>query len=182
MTARSGAAPKVGILMGSDSDLAVMQEAARILTEFGIPFEMTIASAHRSPSRVEQYALEAEGRGIQVLIAGAGAAAHLAGVLAGRTVLPVIGVPLAGSTLGGLDALLSTVQMPAGVPVATVGIGGARNAALLAVQILAAADAGLRDRVRAYKTRLAAEVEEKAARLASSEVGMAPPRPGEGRR
>lgn len=182
MTARSGAAPRVGILMGSDSDLPVMRDAARILAEFGIPFEMTIASAHRSPSRVEQYALEAEGRGIQVLIAGAGASAHLAGVLAGRTVLPVIGVPLAGSTLGGLDALLSTVQMPGGVPVATVGIGNARNAALLAVQILAAGDAALRERVRAYKARLAAEVDEKAARLASSEVGMAPPRPAQERR
>ncbi len=182
MTAHSGASPRVGILMGSDSDLPVMQEAARILIEFGIPYEMTIASAHRSPSRVEKYALEAEARGVQVLIAGAGASAHLAGVLAGRTALPVIGVPLAGSPLGGLDALLSTVQMPGGVPVATVGIGNARNAALLAVQILAAGDAALRDRVRAYKSRLAAEVEEKAARLASGEIGMAPPRPSQERR
>ncbi len=183
MTAHAGAAPRVGILMGSDSDLPVMQEAGRILTEFGIPYEFTIASAHRSPARVEQYAAEAEARGIQVLIAGAGAAAHLAGVLAGRTVLPVIGIPLGGSTLGGLDALLSTVQMPGGVPVATVGIDNARNAGLLAVQILATADAALRDRYRAYKARLAAEVEEKAARLsASSEVGMAPPRAAQERR
>jgi len=183
MTAHAGAAPRVGILIGSDSDLPVMQEAGRILTEFGIPYEFTIASAHRSPARVEQYAAEAEARGIQVLIAGAGAAAHLAGVLAGRTVLPVIGIPLGGSTLGGLDALLSTVQMPSGVPVAAVGIDNARNAALLAVQILATADAALRDQYRAYKARLAAEVEEKAARLAaSSEVGMAPPRAAQERR
>ncbi len=181
MTAHAGAAPRVGIVMGSDSDLPAMQEAARVLAEFGIPYEITVASAHRSPSRVEQYVTEAEGRGVQVLIAGAGAAAHLAGVLAARTVLPVIGVPRSGSTLGGLDALLSTVQMPAGVPVATVGIDNARNAALLAVQILAVGDAALRDRYRVYKTKLAAEVEEKAARLTTSPgaAGMAPRRAGE---
>lgn len=177
MTAPTGTAPRVGILIGSDSDLGAMQEAGRILAEFGVPYEITIASAHRSPSRVEAYARDAEPRGIQVLIAGAGGAAHLAGVLAARTVLPVIGVPLDSSALRGMDALLSTVQMPGGVPVATVGIGSARNAALLAVQILATADAALRDRYRAYKARLASEVEEKAARLASSaEAGMAPPR------
>jgi 5-(carboxyamino)imidazole ribonucleotide mutase len=169
--------PQVGILMGSDSDLPVMQEAGRVLTEFGVPHEITVASAHRSPARVTAYAAQAETRGVQVLIAAAGAAAHLAGAVSALTVLPVIGVPLPGSTLGGLDALLSTAQMPGGVPVATVGIGAARNAALLAVQILAVGDPALRERYRAYKARLAAEVEEKAVRLAGSpDVGMAPPR------
>lgn len=168
--------PIVGIVMGSDSDSPTMEEAARTLREFGVSYEVTIASAHRSPGRVEAYAREAEQRGVRVIIAGAGAAAHLAGVLAGRTVLPVIGVPLAGSTLGGLDALLSTVQMPGGVPVATVGIGGARNAALLAVQMLGTADPALRERYRGYKERLAREVEEKAARLsAKGDPGMVPP-------
>ncbi len=168
--------PVVGIVMGSDSDYPAMEEAARTLREFGVPYEVTIASAHRSPGRVEVYAREAEQRGVRVIIAGAGHSAHLAGVLAGLTVLPVIGVPLAGSALGGLDALLSTVQMPGGVPVATVGIGGARNAALLAVQMLGTADPALRERYRAYKERLAREVEEKAARLiAKGEPGMVPP-------
>jgi phosphoribosylaminoimidazole carboxylase PurE protein len=170
--------PKVLILMGSDSDLPVMQEAGRVLTDFGVPFEMTVASAHRSPDRAAAFAREAEGRGIGVIIAGAGGAAHLAGVLAAHTALPVIGVPLAGSAVNGLDALLATVQMPAGVPVATVGIGGARNAGLLAVQILATADGALRERYGAYKARLAREVEEKAARLAgapTATLGMAPP-------
>ena len=179
MTGPAGGRPLVGIVMGSDSDLATMDEAGRVLQEFGVAYEMTIASAHRSPARVEQYVSEAEAPGIRVFIAGAGAAAHLAGVLAARTVLPVIGVPLAGSTLGGLDALLSTAQMPGGVPVATVGIGGARNAALLAVQVLGTADPALRERYRAYKARLADEVEEKAARLAGRpEPGMVPPHQG----
>jgi len=172
----TGASVRVGILVGSDSDLPLMQEAGRLLAEFGVPYELTIASAHRSPDRVERYVAEAEGRGIHVLIAGAGAAAHLAGVVAARTALPVIGVPLPGGALGGMDALLSTVQMPSGVPVACVAIGGARNAALLAAQILGVGDPALRERVRAYKAKLAAQVEEKAARLASSEAGMAPPR------
>ena len=179
MTGPAGGRPLVGIVMGSDSDLATMDEAARVLQEFGVAYEMTVASAHRSPARVEQYVSGAEARGIRVLIAGAGAAAHLAGVLAAHTVLPVIGVPLAGSTLGGLDALLSTAQMPGGVPVATVGIGGARNAALLAVQVLGTADPALRERYRAYKARLADEVEEKASRLAArAEPGMVPPHQG----
>ncbi len=172
----TGKTVRVGILVGSDSDLPLMQEAGRLLAEFGVPYELTIASAHRSPDRVERYVAEAEGRGIHVLIAGAGAAAHLAGVIAARTALPVIGVPLPGGALGGMDALLSTVQMPAGVPVASVAIGGARNAALLAVQILGVGDPALRERVRAYKAKLAAQVEEKAARLASSDAGMVPPR------
>jgi phosphoribosylaminoimidazole carboxylase PurE protein len=166
------------ILMGSDSDLPVMQEAGRVLTEFGVPFDMTVASAHRSPERAAKFAREAEGQGVGVIIAAAGGAAHLAGAAAAQTVLPVIGVPLTGSAINGLDALLATVQMPPGVPVATVAIGGARNAALLAVQILAAADHQLRDRFRAYKERLAREVEEKAARIgvaAGGGLGMAPP-------
>lgn len=176
MTNQPSGAPMVGIVMGSDSDLPTMEQAVRTLQEFGVPYEVTIASAHRSPDRVEAYAHAAEQRGVRVIIAGAGAAAHLAGVLAGRTILPVIGVPLAGSTLGGLDALLSTVQMPGGVPVATVGIGGARNAALLAVQMLGTGDPALRERYRAYKQRLAREVEEKAARLTpKGDPGMVPP-------
>jgi 5-(carboxyamino)imidazole ribonucleotide mutase len=168
--------PMVGIVMGSDSDYPTMEEAARTLQEFDVPYEITVASAHRSPGRVEVYAREAEQRGLRVIIAGAGGSAHLAGVVAGLTVLPVIGVPLAGSALGGLDALLSTVQMPGGVPVATVGIGGARNAALLAVQMLGTGDPALRERYRGYKERLARDVEEKASRLiAKGEPGMVPP-------
>jgi 5-(carboxyamino)imidazole ribonucleotide mutase len=153
-------APLVGILMGSDSDLPTMEDAAKILQEFGIPFALHVASAHRSPDRVARFAREAEGRGFRVLIAGAGGAAHLAGVLAAHTVLPVIGVPMEGGTLHGLDALLSTVQMPGGIPVATVAIGkaGARNAALLAVQILALADPRVRQRLVAYRTRQTAQV------------------------
>jgi len=189
MTLRStspaaGAGPRVLIVMGSDSDLPVMQEAGRVLADFGVPFEMTVASAHRSPDRAAAYAREAEGRGVRVIVAGAGGAAHLAGAVAAHTTLPVIGVPLAGSALSGLDALLATVQMPAGVPVATVAIGGARNAGLLAVQILATADDGLRERYHAYKDRLAREVEEKAARIAPASpggVGMAPPPDSAGR-
>jgi 5-(carboxyamino)imidazole ribonucleotide mutase len=177
----AGGGPRVLIVMGSDSDLPVMQEAGRVLADFGVPFEMTVASAHRSPDRAAAYAREAEGRGVRVIIAGAGGAAHLAGAVAAHTALPVIGVPLGGSAVNGLDALLATVQMPAGVPVATVAIGGARNAGLLAVQILGAADDGLRERYRAYKERLAREVEEKAARIAAAapgSVGMAPPPAG----
>jgi phosphoribosylaminoimidazole carboxylase PurE protein len=177
--------PRVLILMGSDSDLPVMQEAGRVFADFGVPFEMTVASAHRSPDRAARYAREAEGRGVRVIVAGAGGAAHLAGVIAAHTALPVIGVPLAGSAVNGLDALLATVQMPAGVPVATVAIGGARNAALLAVQILATADEGLREQYRGYKARLAREVEDKAARMAAASpgsLGMAPPRAGESAR
>lgn len=153
--------PQVAVVLGSDSDRAVMEDAARTLGEFGIPWECVVASAHRSPELVDRYVRSAEGRGIRVLIAAAGGAAHLAGALAARTVLPVIGVPLDATGLGGLDALLSTVQMPPGVPVAAVSIGawGARNAAVLAVQILATGDPELRERVRGYKAAMARRLE-----------------------
>jgi phosphoribosylaminoimidazole carboxylase PurE protein len=152
--------PVVGILMGSDSDLPTMQEAGKILEEFAVPFELRICSAHRSPERLARYAREAEGRGLRVLIAGAGGAAHLAGVLAAHVTLPVIGVPMESGALGGLDALLSTVQMPGGIPVACMGIGraGARNAALLAVEILALGDARLKRQLADYRARMVADV------------------------
>lgn len=154
--------PLVGILMGSESDRPTMEEAAKVLGEFGIPFEVVVASAHRSPELVDRYARSAEERGLRVLITAAGGAAHLAGAVAARTVLPVIGVPLEATGLGGLDALLSTVQMPPGVPVATVSVGpwGARNAAILAVQILATSDEGLRGRLTAWKTAMARKIED----------------------
>jgi len=152
--------PVVGILMGSDSDLPTMQESVKLLQDFGIPFEVRICSAHRTPDRLTRYAREAEARGLRVLIAGAGGAAHLAGVLAAHLTLPVIGVPMEAGPLNGLDALLSTVQMPGGIPVATVAIGraGARNAALLAIQILALSDRRLQRKLRDYRIRMAAEV------------------------
>jgi phosphoribosylaminoimidazole carboxylase PurE protein len=159
--------PLVGILMGSDNDYEIMAEAAKALRDFGVPFEMTVASAHRSPARTSGYVRSARERGLKVLIAGAGAAAHLAGVVAAETTLPVIAVPIDSSALQGLDALLAMVQMPAGIPVATMAIGkaGARNAGLFAVQILAAADSGLAQRLSAYKAELAAGVEARAAAL-----------------
>jgi phosphoribosylamine--glycine ligase len=155
------------ILMGSDSDAPVMQAAVDILRELQIGCEMTVASAHRSPDRVMRLVREAPGRGVKVVIVGAGAAAHLAGVVAAHTTMPVIGVPIDSSALKGLDALLSTVQMPPGVPVATVSIGkpGATNAGVLAAQILAVGDAGLAQRLDAYKKTLAEKVEAAAARL-----------------
>jgi phosphoribosylamine--glycine ligase len=157
------------ILMGSDSDAAIMQVAADQLKALGIPCEMTVASAHRSPARVMRLVNEAPGRGVKVFIVGAGAAAHLAGVVAAHTSCPVIGVPIDSSALKGLDALLSTVQMPPGVPVATVSIGrpGATNAAVLAAQILAVADPALADRLDRYKAQLAEKVEKAAAKLAA---------------
>ena len=160
---RETAVPLVGILMGSDSDLPTMGEAAKLLQEFDVPFEIHVSSAHRTPDRVIRFAREADGRGLRVLIAGAGGAAHLAGVVAAHTVLPVIGVPMEGGTLHGLDALLSTVQMPGGIPVATVAIGkaGARNAGLLAIQILALTDSRLRRDLLAYRRRMSAQVAEK---------------------
>jgi phosphoribosylaminoimidazole carboxylase PurE protein len=155
--------PLVGIVMGSDSDLPVMEATARVLRQFAIPFEARICSAHRSLRSTVEYARTAETRGIRVIVAGAGAAAHLAGVIAGQTTLPVIGVPLASSALYGLDALLSTTQMPGGVPVATMAIGepGARNAGLLAAQILALSDDVLRRKLTSYREELASEVEKK---------------------
>jgi phosphoribosylamine--glycine ligase len=153
--------------MGSDSDAPVMQAAVDALKEFGITSEMTVASAHRSPERVMRLVGEAPGRGVKVFIVGAGAAAHLGGVVAAHTILPVIGVPIDSSALKGLDALLSTVQMPPGVPVATVSIGkpGATNAAVLAAQILAVGDEGMAQKLVAYKKKLAAKVEAAAAKL-----------------
>src|SRR3954471_4668197 len=159
--------PQVLIMMGSDSDAPVMQSAVDALKEFGITSEMTVASAHRSPARVMRLVDEAPGRGVKVFIVAAGAAAHLGGVVAAHTSLPVIGVPIDSSALKGLDALLSTVQMPPGVPVATVSIGkpGATNAGVLAAQILALGDPALAGRLVQYKKKLADKVEQAAARL-----------------
>jgi phosphoribosylamine--glycine ligase len=164
---RMQTSPQVGIVMGSDSDLKVMESALGIFKKFGIPIEMTVASAHRSPQKASEYASTARDRGLKAIIAGAGHAAHLAGVLAAHTTLPVIGVPIDSSCLQGLDALLSTVQMPPGIPVATVSIGkpGAKNAAILAVQIMAATDDALADRLAAFKQEMADQVEKKAQKL-----------------
>jgi phosphoribosylamine--glycine ligase len=164
---QSGRPPEVGIVMGSDSDLKIMEEAASVLKQFGISYEMTVASAHRSPKRAIKFAVSAHKRGIKVIIAGAGHAAHLAGFIAAHTSLPIIGVPIDSSCLQGLDALLSTVQMPPGVPVATVSIGkpGARNAGILAVQILALADPNLTKMLETYKKELAKQVDQKAKKL-----------------
>jgi 5-(carboxyamino)imidazole ribonucleotide mutase len=153
--------PRVGLIMGSDSDWPVMEAAATALAEFDVPFEVGVVSAHRTPGRMLDYARGAAGRGIAVIIAGAGGAAHLPGMVASATPLPVIGVPVPLGTLDGMDSLLSIVQMPAGVPVACVSIGGARNAGLLAVRILAAADADLRARMEAFQAGLDAEVQAK---------------------
>ncbi len=157
----------VSVLMGSDSDLSVMKEALETLKKFGIPYELYLTSAHRTPDRTKAFAQKAEGRGVKVLIVGAGAAAHLAGVVASLTRLPVIGVPIDATSLGGLDALLSTVQMPGGIPVATMAIGkaGARNAALLAVRILALNDEALRGKLQQHAEQMARDVEEKHRKL-----------------
>jgi 5-(carboxyamino)imidazole ribonucleotide mutase len=152
------AEPRVGVIMGSDSDWSVMQDAAHALAEFDVPFEVGVVSAHRTPGRMLDYARGAAERGIEVIIAGAGGAAHLPGMVASATPLPVIGVPVPLARLDGLDSLLSIVQMPAGVPVATVSIGGARNAGLLAVRILGAFDPALRSRVVAFQDQLAESV------------------------
>jgi len=161
--------PLVSIVMGSDSDLEVMREAAKALDEFGIAYEMDITSAHRSPGRTSEFARQAASRGIKVIIAGAGGAAHLAGVIAAETTLPVIGVPMPSSSLQGLDALLATVQMPAGIPVATLAIGkaGATNAGILAAQILALSDPAIAKKMAAHKEKLARSVEEKSNKLKS---------------
>lgn len=152
--------PLVSIVMGSKSDLETLNEASDVLTEFGIAHELRVISAHRTPETARDYALTAEARGIRIIIAGAGKAAHLAGVIASMTPLPIIGVPMTTSDLGGLDSLLSMVQMPGGIPVATVAIGktGAKNAALLAVAILALSDPALRTRLTAFREKMADEV------------------------
>ena len=159
--------PLVGILMGSDSDFDIMAEAGQALKQFGIPFEMTVSSAHRTPERTAKYVRSARERGIKVLIAGAGAAAHLAGVVAAETTLPVIAVPIDSTSLQGLDALLAMVQMPAGIPVATMAIGkaGARNAGIFAAQMLAVEDDSLVQRLVEFKKQMAAGVEAKAEAL-----------------
>jgi 5-(carboxyamino)imidazole ribonucleotide mutase len=159
------AAPVVGLIMGSDSDWSVMSGAGEVLDDFGISYEVGVVSAHRTPVRMMEYAMSAAGRGLRVIIAGAGGAAHLPGMVASATVLPVIGVPVPLATLDGLDSLLSIVQMPAGIPVATVSIGGARNAGLLAVRILGSSDPALRARIVAFQDQLAESVRAKDAAL-----------------
>ena len=163
--------PRVGLIMGSDSDWSVMDAAAEALAEFEVPFEVGVISAHRTPGRMLDYARGAADRGLQVIIAGAGGAAHLPGMVASATVLPVIGVPVPLGRLDGLDSLLSIVQMPAGVPVATVSIGGARNAGLLAVRILGGSDAGLRERMAVFQTELADMVLQKDEALRAKLLG-----------
>jgi len=159
--------PAVSIVMGSDSDLEIMREAGKALEGFGIEYELDVTSAHRSPDRTAEFARRAAGRGIRIIIAGAGGAAHLAGVIAAHTTLPVIGVPIPSTSLNGLDSLLATVQMPAGIPVATVAIGkpGATNAGILAAQILGIADSIISEKLEAHKTKLAQSVEEKSRKL-----------------
>ncbi|MGG7509588.1 5-(carboxyamino)imidazole ribonucleotide mutase [Plantibacter sp. YIM 135249] len=163
----SSSTPLVGVVMGSDSDWPVMSDAAQILRDFGVPYEVEVLSAHRTPEKMIDYGKAAHGRGLKVIIAGAGGAAHLPGMLASVTTLPVVGVPVPLSRLDGLDSLLSIVQMPAGVPVATVSIGGAKNAGLIAVKVLATADESLTDKLADYATDLAAQVEEKNRNLKS---------------
>jgi 5-(carboxyamino)imidazole ribonucleotide mutase len=157
--------PLVGIVMGSDSDYAVMSEAAKTLEKFGIAYELEVLSAHRTPARAHEYATSAVKRGLKILIAAAGAAAHLAGVMAANTTLPVIGVPMASGALQGFDALLATVQMPSGIPVATMAIGGAANAAIFAAEILALADPKIAQALVSHKESLERGVAEKNARL-----------------
>jgi phosphoribosylaminoimidazole carboxylase PurE protein len=149
--------PEVGIIMGSDSDQDVLREAAAVLDEFGVAYELRVVSAHRTPDAMAEYARTAQARGLKAIIAGAGGAAHLPGMTAAHTLLPVIGVPVPTRALAGLDALYSIVQMPAGVPVATVGIGNGRNAGLLAVRILALSNEALRDKLAAFRERAARE-------------------------
>src|SRR5438270_5097848 len=162
--------PLVSIVMGSDSDLEIMRETAKALEEFGIGYEIDVTSAHRSPGRTADFASKAAERGIRVIVAGAGGAAHLAGVIAAHTTLPVIGVPIPSTSLQGMDSLLATVQMPAGIPVATVAIGkpGAANAGILAAQILALSDSGLAKKLAGHKEKLARGVEEKSKKLKNS--------------
>ncbi|MDD4801641.1 MAG: 5-(carboxyamino)imidazole ribonucleotide mutase [Syntrophomonas sp.] len=160
----------IGIIMGSDSDLPIMREAVGILEEFGVDYDITVCSAHRLPKETAEYALNANESGIEVIIAGAGGAAHLPGVIAAYTILPVIGVPIKTSTLSGIDSLYSIVQMPKGIPVATVAINGSANAALLAVQILAVKDKDLRSKLMLYRQKMAENVLEKDRQL--KELGI----------
>ena len=164
--------PVVGVVMGSDSDWPVMQAAGAVLDEFGVPYEADVVSAHRMPHDMIRYGSEAEGRGLRVIIAGAGGAAHLPGMLAAVTPLPVIGVPVPLAYLDGLDSLLSIVQMPGGIPVATVAVGGARNAGLLAVRILAAGDPALRAAMTEFQERLRGEAAAKGAALRARRDGQ----------
>ncbi len=159
--------PDVGIIMGSDSDLAIMKEAGDLLETFGVSYDYTICSAHRLPEETAQYAKTASERGVKTIIAGAGGAAHLPGVIAAYTILPVIGVPVKTSTLSGVDSLYSIVQMPKGIPVATVAINGSANAALLALEILAVTDEGIRKALLAYRQKMAGEVLQKDKKLLS---------------
>lgn len=153
---------KILLISGSDSDLPIMNEAIKVLEEFGVEYEMTISSAHRSPERTKELVQKAKSDGVKVIIAGAGMAAHLAGAVAAEFPLPVIGIPIASGSLNGVDAFVSTLQMPSGIPVATVGINGARNAGILAVQILATENKQLEEKLIDYKKKLASDVEEKA--------------------
>ncbi|MEI6280701.1 MAG: 5-(carboxyamino)imidazole ribonucleotide mutase [bacterium] len=157
--------PIVGIIMGSDSDLEIMAEAAKVLEEFSISYEIGVASAHRSPELAHKYSTTAKSRGLKIIIAGAGGAAHLAGVMASLTTIPVIGIPIKAKTLDGLDSLLSTVNMPPGVPVATVGINSAKNAGLLTIQILALSDKDLETKLITYKEKMSSEVQIKCEKL-----------------
>lgn len=165
MTTEKMKKPLVGIIMGSDSDLPIMSDAAKVLEEFKIPYGLTIVSAHRTPQRLYEYASSALHKGIKVIIAGAGGSAHLPGMVAALTPLPVIGVPIRTNSLDGLDSLLSIVQMPPGIPVATVAINGAKNAGILAASILGTNDTSIQKRVVAYKEKLKKEVVKKADRL-----------------
>ena len=158
---------KIGIIMGSDSDWPILKPAADLIKEFGLETEIVVASAHRTPDKVQKFVAEAPAKGIGVIIAAAGAAAHLAGMIAGLTTIPVIGVPINATPLNGMDALLSTVQMPSGIPVATMAVNGAKNAAIFAVEIFAVADDELKQKLIAYRKKLAEGVEKKAARVAA---------------
>lgn len=156
---------KAAIIMGSDSDFPILKPAADLLKEFGVEIDATVASAHRTPERVREYVLNAEKDDVKVFIVAAGAAAHLAGVVASFTTLPVIGVPINATSLNGMDALLSTVQMPSGVPVATMAVNGAKNAAMMAIEIFAVTDNGLREKLLKYREKMKAEVAKKAERV-----------------
>ncbi len=158
---------KVAVVMGSDSDWPILKPAVDLLKQFGVEVEVTVASAHRTPAKVRDFVLAAPEKGVRAFIVAAGAAAHLAGVIASYTTLPVIGVPINATPLNGMDALLSTVQMPSGIPVATMAVNGAKNAAVFAVQIFAVSDAALAEKLQAYREKMVQDVEKKAARVAA---------------